>query len=110
MILDPPPISGSATNGKFRNGTIVKITPVADPGYAFSGWRDGLKGFAKPDSILLDSDSSLTAIFTEIPAPVFPSGIWLSQEEINRLPVSGVSWENLKAEADKPAANPNLES
>ncbi len=36
------------------------------------------------------------------------SGIWLSAEEVAKLPMSGPAWDRLKAVADKPAGQPQI--
>lgn len=101
VILDPP-------GGLYHSGATVSLTPAADPGWIFAGWDGALKGYAKPDSLMIDSDRVVTAIFIEDPAPLYDSGIWLSSDEALRLPASGAAWQNLKANADKPAGHPNL--
>ncbi len=35
-------------------------------------------------------------------------GIWLTREELNRLPMSGPAWENMKAAADEDPDSPDL--
>ncbi len=35
-------------------------------------------------------------------------GVWINQEELNALPVSGAAWDNLKSVADQPAVRPSL--
>lgn len=35
-------------------------------------------------------------------------GIWISQDELARLPTNGSAWEHLKAEADEELSEPNL--
>ena len=56
VILDPP---GSLHNG----GTTVILSAVPDSGYTFGGWSGDLSGSANPDSIYLDGDKQVAAIF-----------------------------------------------
>lgn len=42
------------------------------------------------------------------PPPTPGQGIWLSSEEIKRLPMSGAAWDAVKAAADKAITSPNL--
>jgi uncharacterized repeat protein (TIGR02543 family) len=101
VALDPP-------GGIYYSGTVVTLTPIPASGFAFSGWRGDLSGWPSPDRITMKSDTSVTAIFTPIPERRFAAGIWTSAEELRGLPISGASWENLKAEADTPTGTPNL--
>ena len=40
--------------------------------------------------------------------PITGKGIWISKEEIMKLPMSGDAWTNVKSEADKSACSPDL--
>ncbi len=43
-----------------------------------------------------------------IASPSLPHGIWVSQDELARLPTSGPAWERIKAAADQAATTPTL--
>lgn len=101
VTLNPP-------GGVYPHGTIVSLSPAAAPGWTFAGWDGALKGYAKPDSMELDSDRVVTAIFLESARPPYKSSIWISREEVQQLPMSGPAWQNVKTNADKPAGPPNL--
>lgn len=50
--------------------------------------------------ILISSISSTVSAQT--------TGIWTSAPELSQLPMSGLAWQNLKSEADKPTGTPDL--
>ncbi len=108
VALDPPPSTEHTGGGYYQNGVVVKLTAEAEPGYVFSGWSGALKGIANPDSLIINGDATVTAVFTGLPTPAFPSGIWISREETDLLPASGAAWNKLLAEANKPTGTPNL--
>ncbi|UCH83077.1 MAG: metallophosphoesterase, partial [Candidatus Latescibacterota bacterium] len=45
-------------------GDTVIVTAVPDPGWLFQGWSQGLTGTQNPDTIIVASDTTVTAIFT----------------------------------------------
>jgi len=57
ITLDPP-------GGVYDSLTTVTLTATPDPGYVFSGWSGDLTGAANPDSVVMDTIKSVTAIFT----------------------------------------------
>ena len=50
--------------GIYDSATVVTLTAVPDPGYAFSGWSGDLAGSANPDSLVMDTAKAVTATFT----------------------------------------------
>jgi uncharacterized repeat protein (TIGR02543 family) len=64
--------SGSVTKNPdqatYASGTSVELTATADAGWEFSGWSGDLTGSTNPDTITMNSDKTVTATFTEIPA------------------------------------------
>ncbi len=94
--------------GAYYHGEIVTLTPQPDSGYVFSGWQGALQGWASPASITMSANKQVKALFTKIPAKRFASGIWVNAAELSALPTTGTSWTEMKAEADLPAAAPNL--
>ncbi len=100
VTLDPP-------GGVYYNGATVTLMPHADSGYVFSGWQGDKKGYASPELITMTADKQVHAIFTKAPAKR-ASGIWANAAELSSLPITGVNWTNMKAEADLPAFAPNL--
>jgi hypothetical protein len=46
----------------------VTLTATADPGWAFDHWEGGLTGSTNPDTILMNSNKSVTAVFVQLPA------------------------------------------
>jgi hypothetical protein len=51
------------SGGTYNAGTIVELTAVPDAGWSFSGWSGHLSGSNNPESIIMDSDKTITAIF-----------------------------------------------
>jgi hypothetical protein len=43
----------------------VIVTAVPDPGWAFDAWSDGLAGTENPDTLVMVSDTTITAAFTQ---------------------------------------------
>ena len=48
-------------------GSVVVLTAYPDSGWTFGGWSGDLSGSANPDTILMDSNKTVTVTFTEIP-------------------------------------------
>ncbi len=61
----------SPAGGIYDAGTVVQSTPVADPGWAFSGWSGDLSGAANPAFVTMDADKNITAIFVQNPPQQF---------------------------------------
>ena len=61
--------SGSVTlvppGGTYLSGSEVELTAVPAAGWSFSGWSDDLSSSTNPESIIMDSDKTVTATFTE---------------------------------------------
>ncbi len=53
--------------GSYSEGTEVTLTAIADEGYVFSGWSGDLSGSINPNSITMDDNKAVMAIFSEIP-------------------------------------------
>jgi uncharacterized repeat protein (TIGR02543 family) len=49
----------------YSYGTIIELTALADPGWTFSHWSGDLDGSDNPASIIMDSDKTVTAHFTQ---------------------------------------------
>jgi len=101
VTLDPP-------GGVYFAGTEVKLTATPAAGHIFSGYTGDFKGWMKVETISIDANKNLTAIFSPQPTPRFAKGIWTSPAEITGLPTAGLSWNELKAGADEPIGLPNL--
>jgi endonuclease/exonuclease/phosphatase family metal-dependent hydrolase len=56
--LDPP-------GGVYLSGTAVQLTGDADPGWSFDHWSGDLTGSDNPDTILMDGDKTVTAVFVQ---------------------------------------------
>jgi hypothetical protein len=67
VVLDPP-------GGVYAAGTSVTVTAVAGPGYGFVGWGGDLSGTTNPQTLVVDTDKSVSASFdptftVTLPAP-----------------------------------------
>ncbi len=93
--------------GSFEKGLSINLTAVPEQGWAFAGWQKALTGYVNPAALNISQDTTVTAIFLEVKAP-YPAGIWTSSEAMQQLPMFGLAWENLRAEADKPVGQPNI--
>lgn len=54
--FDPP-------GGVYERGTVVTLTAISDSGWLFSGWSGDLNSAAVIDSIIMDNDKSILAVF-----------------------------------------------
>lgn len=52
--------------GTYAQGTSVTLTAAPDEGYVFTHWQGDLSGTANPETITVNGDMEVTAIFTEI--------------------------------------------
>jgi uncharacterized repeat protein (TIGR02543 family) len=50
---------------EYVEGSDVTLTAAAPAGWEFSGWSGDLSGTANPATVTMDSDKTITAIFTE---------------------------------------------
>ena len=56
----------SPGSGDYEEGTEVELTATADPGWSFIGWEGDLSGTTNPQTITMDSDKEVTAVFEDI--------------------------------------------
>ncbi|MFQ5737374.1 MAG: hypothetical protein ACE5JX_00040 [Acidobacteriota bacterium] len=61
----------SPPGGEYVEGTLVSLTALPSPGFEFSAWSGDLAGFDNPATITMDSDKSVTATFSQLPAGQF---------------------------------------
>jgi len=62
-------VTKSPDQTNYSPGEQVILTAVADSAWAFAGWTQGLGGFANPETVIVNSDTTVTARF------IFDSGI-----------------------------------
>jgi uncharacterized repeat protein (TIGR02543 family) len=58
-------VSLNPLGGAYLSGTVVTLTPVAAPGWAFSGWSGALSGTGTPGSIIMNGNKTVTATFVQ---------------------------------------------
>jgi polygalacturonase len=58
-------LSPTATNNAYTCGTQVQVTAVAGSGYSFGNFSGALSGSTNPQTITLNSSTSVTATFTQ---------------------------------------------
>jgi len=102
---------------QFDEGAEVELTAVPDEGWQFSHWEGDLTGITNPETLYMDADREVTAVFTERPqltviiegqgtvAP--PSGFydWDETLEMTATPASGWvfdHWEGDLTGTDNP--------
>jgi len=101
VTLSPP-------GGAYFNGTVVTLVATPAAGNVFSGYSGAFKGWKNIETLAVNGNNVLTAVFSPQPTPRFANGIWTSAPEISKLSATGLLWNNLKAGADKPIGKPNL--
>ncbi len=60
-------VSLDPLGGRYDDGTQVKLIATPDRGWQFDHWEGDLSGIDNPTTITMDSDKTVTAVFTEIP-------------------------------------------
>jgi Divergent InlB B-repeat domain len=60
---------GSTCSAPFGEGTVVTLTATPAAGSTFAGWSGGKCSGTGPCELLLDSHTTVTAMFTRLPAP-----------------------------------------
>ncbi len=58
-------VSLNPTGGEYQENTLVSLTAIPDPGWVFNYWSINLSGSNNPDTLLMDSNKSVAATFTE---------------------------------------------
>ena len=58
--------SVSPSGGTYDEGTVVTLNAYPDPGWVFSGWSGDLSGSTNPVTIIMDSDKTITATFSQL--------------------------------------------
>lgn len=59
-------ITQSPTGTVHTDGTVVSLTANPDSGYQFDGWSGDLTGSSNPASITMNSNKSVTAVFSAV--------------------------------------------
>lgn len=60
----------SPSGGEFDSGTSVTFTATPNEHWVFSGWQSGLSGNNNPDSLEINSDTHITALFVKKDYPL----------------------------------------
>jgi hypothetical protein len=104
-------ITAGSLYGNKGDSSAVSVNPNLQPTSAL------LARLSQAEAPEPTAPSDATAIqvqpVTPVSAPAWQAqepyiGIWISQEELARLPVSGSAWDNLKAAADQELDDPDL--
>jgi hypothetical protein len=87
ITLNPP-------GGLYDSSTVVTLTATADSGWIFTGWSGDLSGIANPDSLVMDTNKSVTATFIKrspltVNAKVFLEGPYVSGSMNTTLNTNG---------------------
>ena len=66
IIVNTITINKSQWAGKYFKNIPVTITAIPDPGYQFSGWRNGMPTSSKSITLNLGSDTTISAAFIQL--------------------------------------------
>jgi hypothetical protein len=69
-------IALNPAGGVYTENTTVEVTAEPAAGWEFSHWTGALSGSANPESVFMDSDKIIAAVFTEI--PTYPVNVTIS--------------------------------
>ena len=58
-------ITVNPVSGPYLSGTSIDVSAVPDPNWSFNGWEGDLGSFNNDETLFMDSNKSITAIFTE---------------------------------------------
>jgi|GEM_PF-2308230 len=58
-------VSLNPAGGVYTAGTQVTLTAIPNSGYAFSSWSGALSGTTNPATIIMNSNKTVTAVFTQ---------------------------------------------
>ncbi len=50
----------------YLSGTLINVNATPETGYKFENWSGDLSGFTNPEIVIMDSDKSITANFSEL--------------------------------------------
>ncbi len=64
-------ISISPSGGKYDAGTVVELLATPASNWQFDGWVGDLTGNDNPNSITMDDDKFVSAVFTEVSVPTY---------------------------------------
>lgn len=71
--------SGSVSGaGVYIEGSNATVNASASSGWAFSHWDGDHSGFVRPDTVLMDTNKSITAVFVQNPANLEVTTVTLS--------------------------------
>ncbi len=86
-------VSLSPSGSNYEEGTVVNLTAIASAGHIFTGWSGDLSGSSNPQSLVMDSNKSVTASFIE------DSGLiaYWPMDEISGSIIADVSGNGLDA-------------
>ena len=107
--LEPVPNSGTNTNAVYFEGTEVTLTAVPDPGFEFAGWGNHLSGNNSSETLTINSDKNVLAIFAELPPEEYtltvtpagpgtftldpPGGVYIEGTEVTITAVADSGYE-----------------
>ncbi len=77
-------------------GDTVIVTAVPDTGWAFNGWSGGLSGSQNPDTIVIASDTTVTASFSDVLTGVEPPSLVRSFVLEQNQPNPFSAWTSLE--------------
>jgi len=95
----------SPSSGNYLEGSNVTITATPNLGYEFTGWSGGTTGTTNPKTITINSDTSITANFQEIPGACAD----IAYDPFSAYGVLNPPWQlDLKSDGSALQSNGNL--
>jgi uncharacterized repeat protein (TIGR02543 family) len=59
-------VTKNPAQASYASGTSVQLTATANSGYIFTGWSGDITGTANPATVTMNSNKTITAIFTSV--------------------------------------------
>jgi hypothetical protein len=60
-------VAVSPTGGRYDSSQVVILEAIPDNGYKFKKWADDVSGTSNPDTVVMDADKTVTAVFEALP-------------------------------------------
>ncbi|RPJ85477.1 MAG: hypothetical protein EHM13_00940 [Acidobacteria bacterium] len=108
-----------ASGGFYDSGQRVVIDAVADAGYRFSAWAGtgsgSYSGSTGHTTVTMNGPITQSAAFEDESTPPPPppppaSGIWIGEDELALLPMSGADWSQVSSDGAANPSTPNVGS
>jgi len=82
-------VTVSPDKAVYTFGEEVTLTTAVDPGYTFVGWSGDLNGAANPATIIMDSNKTVTATFSDIQYELIVNTVGAGNVALDPAPLPG---------------------